>query len=311
MSQKEFRFDVAFSFLASDEGLATRINELLKGRVSTFLYSEQQKALAGRDGEETFNRVFGSEARIVVIFYREAWGTTPWTRMEKTAIRNRAYEEGYGFTLFIPLDTPPIAPDWLPKTQLWFGLDRYGIDAAAPIIERLVEEYGGVARPETADDIAARLSRDLLLENRRQQLRNSSEGVQRAEVAVRTVLQSIEALANSNPGGLRVQVVSEEQGRAIYLNGITVLTHWSNTFVNTTDHFGLNVSVWTGRPDYGGQRYIGAREVQRTRYQPDFDAAGEAVWKVQGARESISSTALAEVVFKTLIDQVRHSQLNR
>ena len=73
----DFEYDVAFSFLAQDEGVATELNDALSERVKTFLYSKQQEQLAGTDGEKTFNAVFAEKSRFVVILYRDTWGTTP------------------------------------------------------------------------------------------------------------------------------------------------------------------------------------------------------------------------------------------
>ena len=87
----DYKFDVAFSFLKEDEGLAVRLGDLIQDRLRTFIYSKKQEYLAGRDGEETFNAAFGRDARLVVILYREAWGSTSWTRIERDAIRNRAF----------------------------------------------------------------------------------------------------------------------------------------------------------------------------------------------------------------------------
>jgi hypothetical protein len=70
--------DLAFSFLQEDEHVALQINELVKDRLPTFIYSEHQEELAGTDGEKTLNRVFSDEARVVVVLYREGWGETPW-----------------------------------------------------------------------------------------------------------------------------------------------------------------------------------------------------------------------------------------
>ena len=58
MVETDIKFDVAFSFVARDEQLATEINDLLQDRLSTFLYSKQQEGLAGTDGEQTFSEVF-------------------------------------------------------------------------------------------------------------------------------------------------------------------------------------------------------------------------------------------------------------
>jgi hypothetical protein len=134
----EYKYDVAFSFLAKDEALATELNDLLADRLRTFLYSKKQGEIAGTDGEETFNDVFRQEARMVVVLYRSNWGQTPGTRIEETAIRNRAYNEGYDFVKFVVLDESGSVPQWLPKTQIWIGLKRWGIPGAASVIEARV-----------------------------------------------------------------------------------------------------------------------------------------------------------------------------
>jgi hypothetical protein len=155
-----FLYDVAFSFLAQDEALATELENLLAPRVRTFLYSKQQEQLAGTDGEATFNAVFGKQSRVVVILYRSSRGETPWTRVEATAIRNRAHEQGYDFALFVPLDKPGRVPQWVPKNRLWIGLERWGTSSAAGVIEARIQEQGGEPREETLDERAARASRD-------------------------------------------------------------------------------------------------------------------------------------------------------
>lgn len=72
MSEKDYKYDVAFSFLQQDEELAMKLSQLLAGRLSTFVYSRKQGEVAGSDGEQRFNKVFGEEARVVVVLYRAA-----------------------------------------------------------------------------------------------------------------------------------------------------------------------------------------------------------------------------------------------
>src|SRR5689334_17468170 len=96
-----FEYDIAFSFVGEDEGLATQINDRIQDRYRTFLYSRAQEQLAGRDGEQKFNDVFGEQARTVAVLLRAEWGQTRWTRIEETAIRNRAFNQGYEFATFI------------------------------------------------------------------------------------------------------------------------------------------------------------------------------------------------------------------
>jgi len=133
-TDKLIKYEVAFSFLQQDEKLAYEISDLIKDRLSTFIYSEHQKELAGSDGEKTFNEVFGEKARIVVILYREEWGKTKWTRIEETAIRNRGHEEGYDFTLLVQLEPSAKMPKWLPKTRIYFGFDRWGVNEPSPAL---------------------------------------------------------------------------------------------------------------------------------------------------------------------------------
>src|SRR5262249_13393845 len=73
-----FKYDIAFSFVREDEGLATQLNDHLRDRYRTFLYSRAQEQLVGTDGEQTFNSVFEKEARIVAVLLRPEWGHTPW-----------------------------------------------------------------------------------------------------------------------------------------------------------------------------------------------------------------------------------------
>jgi hypothetical protein len=74
MQDTKFKYDVAFSLLAQDEGLASEINDLLSDRYQTFLYSERQKEIAGTDGEIKFKTLFAEEARFIVVLYRDGWG---------------------------------------------------------------------------------------------------------------------------------------------------------------------------------------------------------------------------------------------
>lgn len=58
MYAEEFLYDLAISFIAKDEALATQLADQFEGRLRVFLYSRKQKQLAGTDGEKTFNDVF-------------------------------------------------------------------------------------------------------------------------------------------------------------------------------------------------------------------------------------------------------------
>ena len=177
MHPEEYKYDVAFSFTQQDEQLAYTLYSLLKDRLSCFIYSEEQKKLAGGDGENLFNSVFSKESRIVVILFRQEYGITKWTRIEETAIRNRGYDEGYDFVILIPTEKQIAPPKWLPKIRLWVGLERWGIESAAGVIEARVQEFGGTVKIETIADIAARSENAINEKRKREELLNSSESV--------------------------------------------------------------------------------------------------------------------------------------
>ncbi|MFC0776366.1 hypothetical protein [Terrimonas alba] len=159
MTDLKYKYEVAFSFLQRDEQIAYQINDLIQDRIEAFIYSKKQEELGGTDGEKKFNEVFYKECRIVVLLYRNGWGATPWTRIEETAIRNRAFELGWDFLLLVNLDKTSTLPAWIPKTYIWFDFERWKSEGLAPVIEQKVKETGGNVRPESIEDKANRFKR--------------------------------------------------------------------------------------------------------------------------------------------------------
>ena len=141
MNEIEFKYDVAFSFLSEDEKIAETIANELRDRMEIFIYSERQKELAGKDGLESFSRVFQEESRVCAVLYRPNWGNTKWTRVEETAIKNRAFEKGWEFLVFIALESSQI-PVWLPNTKIWIGFERFGIQGVTSVIDARFQEAG-------------------------------------------------------------------------------------------------------------------------------------------------------------------------
>ena len=174
----EYEYDVALSFLVQDEPLATQLANILEERHRVFLYSRKQEQLAGTDGEKTFNDVFAKQARVVIVLYRQGWGESPWTRIEETALRNRAYDEGYDFALFIPTDDKPAVPKYVPRTRLWIGLTRFGINGAASVVDARIQELGGAPRVLSLEQRAARAQKASEFKTFREGYFRSHEGIQ-------------------------------------------------------------------------------------------------------------------------------------
>lgn len=306
MSNK-FEYDVALSFHSKDEGLAQQLSDLLSDRFATFIYSEQQKSLAGRDGEKAFNEVFGSKARLVVILHREEWGQTPFTRIEETAIRNRAFNEGYDFTVFIPTDGKGV-PKWMPKTQLYVGLDRWGVEAAAAVIEAAVQRQGGEARPETSSDQADRMRRHRQFEQDQNNFRNGPSGIAAARTAwamlKEELPQKTKALAD---GSLPITArVGREQEVFVYGLGAWMVVEWRQTYSNTLNSSFLSVEFWNGPPP-SANAYSSYDEARHRTKSIKFDyhlfrSGGSGYIEQHGGKQQVQPAAMAEFLLKLYLD---------
>lgn len=315
MGVQKYKYDVAFSFAQQDEALAVQVNNLLRGRMSTFLYTEQQKEIAGKDGEEVFNKVFGSEARIVVVFYRKEWGRTSWTRIEKTAIKNRGYDKGYDFVLFIPLECPPSVPEWLPKTRLWVGLERWGIDGAASVIEARVQEAGGSPKAETVEEHAARVKREIENDKARKRFLGSEDGVKAASEEVESVFSEVEKLCESVKAETSIDFKRHKKVRELYIfsTGLTIGYCWYLEYTNTLDGSELWISVWRGKVGFPG--IIHFKETPKLdKFEYRFDVVGmeQYGWRESGGKEQFfSSKRLAESSFKMFLEKIRDEEVEK
>ena len=310
---QDFKYDVAFSFLSQDESLAEQLAKLLKGRLSVFIYSEAQKDIAGKDGEVEFNKVFGQDARIVVVLYRSGWGETPWTRIEQTAIRNRGHDAGYDFCIFIPLDLPNKPPPWLPKNRLWIGLERWGVDGAAAAIEARVQDAGGVLVEETAETKARRASELVEFYQTREQWRMTEEAVNDATKAANEMYDMVEATCKRISEGnanMKMRVVRPSDRYYPEINIITwgrsLHVRWHYQARNSLRESGLHCRV------------IGPVNLLRTGQLPpvigehwyDYNIGPDLkpFWQPRDATERHSSASLAEKLVKWLVETVTEDE---
>jgi hypothetical protein len=252
-SDDAFKYDIAFSFVKEDEGLATQINDLVQDRYRTFLYSKAQEQLAGTDGEKTFNAVFGKEARIVAVLLRPEWGNTAWTRIEETAIRNRAHDEGYDFTTFIVTEPKTPIPKWLPKTRIWYNLERFGPNGAAAALEARVQDRGGAAVEETLADRAARLQRARDFNEQREAFQRSYEGVKAAQEAHRRLVDDLKANHELlHRAGCRIQDVPYGGITMLVGNGVVLTVQFEHFSANNLDKATLTAEFYDGVPPLPG-----------------------------------------------------------
>ena len=289
MSTNEFLYDVAISFVAKDEALAALLADQFEGRLRIFLYSRKQEQLAGTDGEKRFNDVFSKQSRLVVVLYRAGWGETPWTRIEETAIRNRAFEVGYGFVLFIPLDEQPSVPQWLPRNQLWIGLARWGVTGAASVIDARFQELGGTPETETLEHRTARLEKVVNFAKFREKYLSSSLGVQKATAAFESVasqfVQRLPSLQTSAPS-LGISIKQKQHNLVLLSNSLAMSVIWHCSYSNSLLESELEVSLWRGHPPFPGiSHYQQQNSLATEILLPDVLPSEDACWTIRGVRE--------------------------
>lgn len=252
MNKDKYDYDVAFSFNAKDEGIAMQINDLLSERLTTFVYSERQREIAGTDGQESFSKVYGTTARVVVILYRPEWGETPWTRIERDAIKNRSLEDGWDFTVFVPTVENVTMPPWLPKTRLYVGLIRWGAIGAAAAIEARVTEHGGIVREERLADRAARYGRAEQLRQEQQRFLNSDHGVNAAKHANEELGETIKTLiaGETMPS---LQYRDRDDYRIVSgIAPVNLVLDWRLRYSNSLEGVQLNAVYYKGFPKLPG-----------------------------------------------------------
>ncbi len=302
----DFKYDVAFSFTQKDEELANSLFLLLKDRLSCFIYSEEQKKLAGGNGEDLFNSVFSKESRIVVILLRQEYGNTKWTRIEETAIRNRGFEEGYDFVILIPTENHIPPPKWLPKNRLWIGLERWGVDTAAGVIEARVQEFGGNVKVETIADKAAKIENEFLEKNKREFLLNSLEVVS----LVNEELNKLKGLfkkqvedINSSTKNWKITFRENNMGGVdILSNGFMLSFHYYDNSNNSLSSSYLYLLIAKGYSDENGNYtsyHMDHKLLYKSELRFDINNLNQNGWSNRETRENfITSKKLVDFMFE-------------
>lgn len=312
MNPEEYKYDVAFSFSQQDEQLAYTLYSLLKDRLSCFIYSEEQKKLAGGDGEQLFNSVFSKESRIVVILLRQEYGITKWTRIEETAIHNRGFDEGYDFVILIPTEKQIPPPKWLPKTRLWVGLERWGIESAAGVIEARVQEFGGIVKVETIADIAARSENTINEKRKREELLNSSESILLANIEIKNLksifkIQEEEIKAKTENWNIRYRE-NRHNGVDILSYGYMLYFHFYQQRAYATKDASLLVVIYKGYSDENGNINDPFDEhelIVSNKFRFDINDLNQKGWSLSDTRKNfMTSQKLAETWFAKFLSCV-------
>ena len=307
-----FKYEVAFSFLQQDEGIAYQINDLIQDRFSTFVYSREQEVLGGTDGEKTFNRVFHDDARIVIILYRDGWGQTAWTRIEETAIKNRAFNKGWEFLLVINLDKSSTLPSWIPNPYIWLDFQKYKSEGAIAVIDQKVRKSGGESRQETLEDRAKRFGRLRDAAKERDEFFKTGKAFLEADDEVESMITMLKEGKEMIEANNLLLKFSTEEDRSPYYqfghNNYWLLFAWRRGFYEMKDRK-LEVFIY----ERIKRSHLGLKNIEtifeEVVYKYDRDLSENNIW-VNG-EHSYSSKELVSLWVNKFIDFLSNKERNR
>lgn len=290
----EKKYDVAISLRWTDVEVARALYEVLRDRLEVFFADEKQEDFVGTDGEESFGHIFRDQARVVVVLYRPDWGSTPFTRAEESAIKQRAWSNGYGFSIWVPMDNAKSIPPYLTPQYVWFDYEQYGVAGLASVIEERVRESGREVRPETAADRLKRIKRRIDLESERRTFEGSQEGVdyvadayRRLEAVLTAQLQGYESISPDIPFKLKREhdryVVTSWPYRCTF-----VLDRYASNSVRGASLIGY-LAQHAGERDWQDQW----RDVAKFEFRPTLDDDGSPAWEHKGGRYHSLESAVA------------------
>jgi len=253
LSNTHYKYEIAFSCLGQDEQLALNLEMNLKNRYSTFLYSEKQDLIAGNDGAEIFTKVFNTECRLAVVLFRQGWGKSGMTLIEKNALENRFLKEGYAFILFVLLNDSDIAnlPIWYPKNYIWLGFQKYGINTLISAIENKIVELGGSYLPVTPTSLAKSTNKILELKEYRKSIlkgiNNDSILLAQNEVNVlfASLVEKFDEFNQHSKFKISYGIEENKRVHVEYLD-IKMIIEWRVYYSNTLDGSAMLLYVFSG-----------------------------------------------------------------
>jgi hypothetical protein len=296
MNMDSYKYDLAFSFTQKDEQIAKGLYGLLSDRLKCFLYTESQKEIAFKDGQKAFSDVYNKESRFVVILFNDTYGKTKWTRVEETAIRNRAFDHGFDFCLFIPTEKDVIKPEWLPPTYLYYGLQQWGVTSAAAIIEDRVKSAGGIIREMSAADIAAKSETDITAKKERELNINLANALEEINVLSKLFALEIEKIIVSAPGWNLQYRENKMGGFDAFGQGYTLQSQWHQQYRNSLTDSVLGLILIKGYVEPDGTFNRGCFEetqiLHRERFFYYINEQNESGWISESKKKFSTSSNL-------------------
>jgi hypothetical protein len=234
-NQSNYKYAVAISLLSRDlhfaQQLEAELHKILGPDQPVFLYTSRQNEIAVSGGLfATFNQVFRKEARVVLVLYRQDWGLSGFTSIEKDALMARRNQTGsWRFVRVVSLD-PPHVPDWYSSDYYRFDVPPTRVDTIAAAVAMLVEEFGGVGLVvESPEQTAKRLRDEEYKRNMLASRLMSREGGDRFKAEVQAVCDELKATsARISMAGNNDPMTFSLRDRKLAINyrDISLLVYW-------------------------------------------------------------------------------------
>jgi hypothetical protein len=234
VGEPEPKHDVAISFLVKNEPIARELTVRLEGALDVFYFPRKQEELAGTDGLESMREPF-MDSRVAVVIFDDPWGATPWTRVEETAIKERCLDQGWDGLMFVQVSKTATLPKWLPRTNVRFSLEDYGIDGLAGAVKAQVQRLGGKIQRPDALARAKRVKADQdYLRDREAMMRDTQWITGTVLPGVRKTLQEVIRLTQdvNAQSQLSIQSRASNQQAVIRANQVSLSMDWKQPIGN-------------------------------------------------------------------------------
>jgi hypothetical protein len=291
------QWDAAISFLDSDVDKARKIAELLNDRASVFVYANHPERLVGGDGVEKFSDIYGRDARLVVVLYRAAWGTTGWTGIEKTAINSRRVNERTDdFLMLVKMEDVP-TPSWLPASRIWGAWRPLGAEGVAGAMVTRLQDLGTRIRPETPADIARRIADDKEWEAKRNQFTTGPMGHDTAKKETARVFDEMKRLAAT----AQCEFLSDQNSATVRREDIFSIV--ARTSVKYKP--GLALTTWRGEL-WSANIHFGD-ELRRDTFALDLEPPDIVGWRKSDSLVFMTSEKVAETAVMDVLQRLERA----
>lgn len=308
------KYDVAFSFLYEDIGVAREFADLVEPELSTFVFDRKQEEVGGGDGMTAFAQVFKDDARLTVILLRDQWGKTRWTAVEEAAVKERALDTGFRSFMIVAMEESIVVRKWIPAYMIYQHGWREPRAETAAVIRARARDAGAVLKTETLADQTRRRLAESKKKADREAFLSSADAARAARAEYVRVCEHtitrLQQLAVEIPE-LQVQVIEKQTegfgriGCRLRVTGDHGLSiYWSPEYGHSLTDAYLHVGRGRGNAGYSWSYYsftVLPSGEYGWRYEPNADRESGVFFL--GAMQPQTTEALVEECITALVEK--------